>query len=84
MAAEITQTAQTAINAWTETEGGPERQKAAFIVALNNLQSSISCIAELKAWLSDDFRKQFSQVRYEIRKLGLFVSEIGGETNLTR
>jgi len=58
LAAEITHTAQTAINPWMEG-GGLEKQKSAFLVALNNLQGAIGCITELKHGLNDDFLRYF-------------------------
>lgn len=61
LAAEITHTAQTGINAWTEG-GGLEKQKSAFLVALNNLQGAISSINELKDGLNEDFTRHFKVI----------------------
>jgi hypothetical protein len=65
--AEAYQTAQTAYNVIqhgkTVAEAGPEKQRSAFLVALNNLRASIECVSSLRNGLNEDFGKHLNQVR---------------------
>ncbi|KAI1702092.1 COG4 transport protein domain-containing protein [Ditylenchus destructor] len=64
--AEAYQTAQTAYNVIqhgkTVAEAGPEKQRSAFLVALNNLRASVECVNSLKAGLSEDFSRHLNQI----------------------
>ncbi|VDM50097.1 unnamed protein product [Toxocara canis] len=64
--AEAYQTAQTAYNVIqhgkTVADAGPEKQKEAFLTALNNVRASADCIKTLRKGLSEDFDKHLAQL----------------------
>uniref|UniRef100_A0A915CIL2 Conserved oligomeric Golgi complex subunit 4 n=2 Tax=Parascaris TaxID=6254 RepID=A0A915CIL2_PARUN len=64
--AEAYQTAQTAYNVIqhgkTVADAGPEKQKEAFVTALNNVRASADCVKTLKRGLAEDFEKHLTQL----------------------
>ena len=64
-ASEALQTAQTAYNVIQQKKTGiegPEKQKTAFLVALNNIRVSIESIISLKVSVQEDVRRSLGQV----------------------
>ncbi|VDK43066.1 unnamed protein product [Anisakis simplex] len=64
--AEAYQTAQTAYNVIqhgkTVADAGPERQKEAFLTAVNDLRTSAECIRTLRRGFVEDFEKHLTQL----------------------
>jgi hypothetical protein len=64
--AEAYQTAQIAafnvIQQKNVAEAGPDKQRTAFLVALNNLRSAVDCVQTLKSGLMEDFTKHLNQI----------------------
>ncbi|KAL3115998.1 hypothetical protein niasHT_007298 [Heterodera trifolii] len=70
------QTAQNVMQGKGEVVGGLEKQRSAFITSLNNLRSSIDCVNTLKSGLSEDFRKNLTQISSnDTRKLDNAMSQ---------
>lgn len=81
--AEAYQTAQSAYSAVLQQGKGvpeiasTEKQRTAFLVALNNLRTSVECVCKLKAGLAEDFQKHLSQMtNTESKKVENAVSQL--------
>jgi hypothetical protein len=66
----------------TEIGSQAEKQRAAFLIGLNNLRTSIQCVCTLKAGLAEDFQKHLGQVFkdfIQMLELGTCLDERNGE-----
>lgn len=77
--AEAFQSAQTAYNVLghgkSVSEAGPDTQRAAFIIALNNMRMSVENVNKLKIGLKDEFARHLSHLSQ--RDMGKLDNSIG-------
>jgi hypothetical protein len=59
------------------SEAGPDTQRAAFIIALNNMQISVENVTKLKAGLKEEFSRHLSHLSpREMGKLDNSVAQL--------
>lgn len=85
-AAEAYQTAQTIYNVLqhgkTVAESEPDAQRAAFIIALNNMRMSVENVTKLKLGLKEEFSRHLSHL--SSRDMGKLESSIGQLEDLSK
>jgi hypothetical protein len=83
---EALQTAQTAYKVFhqgkTVSEAGPDTQRAAFIIALNNMRVSVDNVTKLKVGLKEEFSRHLSHL--SSREMGKLDSSIGQLDDLSK